>query len=567
MLRQFLYLSVLVVLAATAAAQSPVASDAFGYLKHRWEYDPDLGAEWILTKSSEPVELDLASLQSSNLQIRLEAMHMAIRSVANFEVKNRQQAFSTVVEQLQADLDAAADQFALLTEVSAAVELAGSREQAEQVWSIVAEQPSLRQAIELKLLEWESPLPLDDWRQRLSDRRAGFGELLTALSGLETLGDDADQQLLQSFIEDRTSPKPILLQASRSLGAVARKGLEPLAEKILETSDPWKYEAAANLLRNHTSQASATTLRAIVMEGDPYAKAIAYSGLVQCAPSLATSLASELIDADDDNLRLAAVSALSKADDVPNLSLQASRLADVNLKVRQAVRENLRRRAGEQDAKQVVDDAITHFLSGDAWQGIEQAILLSVELQQNSRADVITGLLEHPNPRVNIRAAWAMQHLDLEPRHLQIVFDRSLATTQKLVATSYVSLEEEIHASFLFEALGVHRYEAASEMLEKYVPKNQQLMKTATRTSAIYALGLIWAENEDQSFADELVSRMSDVNPIAPERITVRYVSAIALGRIGAADKLPDLEQISDEPPSVMGLARDWSIKQLGGEP
>lgn len=550
-----------------ASAQEVERVTAERDLQNRWEYDPDVGTIWSVSQEPVASSLDLESLSSSDLQRRLEAMQMAIRAVAAEGVVNRREAYDTVMQQLQQDLSADAGRYSLLTEVSAAAELAADREQIEQLWQAVAERPELRHVVEPKMVEWESPLALPVWRSRLSEGQADFALQMLAFDGISQLGDASDNEVLRQLVERGDTPQPIRLLASEALGGLSDAGLEELAQQSIDSGQPQGFQRAANLLRNHTSSEANQILERILKDGDSYAQAVAFQGLAKTNPSRARALAQSLVEHPDDNIRLAAIEVLSLVDDAASLNLQASALDDANLQIRQEVRRNLKRRATQAEFSAIVNDVLSHFLAADVWQGNEQAILLAAELKKSDRADAIIALLGHPKPEVSIRAAWALQHLELTTEQLESVFQICQTVTQRLTEQKFVSFEEEIQTAFLFEALGVHAYRPASEMLELYIPKNQQIMKPVTRTSAIYALGHIWADSENPSLVESLVQRVNDGNPLDPEQVTVKYAAAIALGRMGAKSKLRDVETMPERPPNALGFARQWAVEQLGGQP
>ncbi len=535
-------------------------------LQNRWEYDPDLGTVWVSDEVLEQSAIDVESLQSDDLQERVESMQMAIRTVAGADAATREKAFSTVLSTLQRDLQQNARRYVLLTSVSAAAALANDIGQIESVWKLVADQPVLQKIVEPYLLQWESPIAVDVWRQRLNEGTAEFSSQLTALDGLRLLGSESDRQVLAGLVGRAETPGPMRLQASKALGALASSGLEELAKQMLDADNELSYQIAANLLRNHSSPKAIELSKIILDQGDAFAKALAFQAVATADLAQALDLAEELIDHPDDKLRLAAVNVLSRAEDEASLNVQVGALDDVNLRVRQAVRNNLREKSSKAELSNLVQQAVSQFLAGEAWQGIEQAILLAVELELDERATTIVSLVDHPKPEVNIRAAWALQHLHLDSASLDEIVARCQVTTQKLVGMKFVSFEEEIKTAFLFEAIGIHEYQEASDMLRKYIPKNQQIMKPVTRTSAIFALGCIWADQENPSLADALAGRMMDSNPLEPELMSVRYTAAIALGKMGATSQLETVKRIREEPPNPLGVAKGWVVEQLGGQ-
>ncbi len=98
-------------------------------------------------------------------------------------------------------------------------------------------------------------------------------------------------------------------------------------------------------------------------------------------------------------------------------------------------------------------------------------------------------------------------------------------------------------------------------MFEIYVPKNDQKMRTITRTSAVYALGLIWEQEKNSKLAAALVKRLTD-DGLNPEADTVRYASAISISRIGTVDLINDFSEVVGEPTEI-GVAAEWAAERL----
>ena len=254
---------------------------------------------------------------------------------------------------------------------------------------------------------------------------------------------------------------------------------------------------------------------------------------------------------------------MDQFEDERSLNLHATALADQNINIRSKVRENLIRKAADPTLTALVDDVIRQFIIGERWQGNEQAIIMAVTLGKSEFAGSFIALLDHPRPEVNIRAAWGLQMLDLEPESLEAIIRHCQLYTQRRADGNQVALEEEVRVAFCFEALGRHVYQPANEMLMLYVPKKSQQMGALTRTSAIYALGHLWAGRENRPLVDELARRMHDPSLTDPEAETVKYVCAIAIGRNGDASLLPEIDALREHPSSPLGMAAAWARQQL----
>ena len=533
-------------------------------LQNRWEFDPDLGALWFSEAAEQEHSVNIESLKSNDLQSRVQAMQTATL-LAGGQLSNRGEAFQAVLAQLAADLPNQTNRQAIQAMVSAAAKLATSLEEVEQVWKVVGHNGVGGRVIEPRLVYWKSRAALEVWRQRVSEGAAKYGDLFTALDGITAVGSESDREALESLLTRTGTLMPIQVAASKALGAVVSQGLEQLAGNMLDSTSAEKELLAANLLANHTGPVTEQLFERIIGGENPNAQLVAYRALAGQNPQRGRELAGDLLSHPENNLRRAAVEVLDRTDDEKSLNQQAMALADQNVNLRKTVRGNLRRKASVPALAPLVDDIIGEFINSDRWEGIEQAITLAAELEKSDRADSIIALLDHPNPEVNIRAAWSLQMLDLEPESLESIIEHCRVYTQQRVADKQVSFDEEVRVAFCFEALGRHAYQPANEMLMVYVPKNGQKMGKLTRTSAIYALGHIWTGQKNPALLEELARRMHDQSLTNPEPQSVKYVCAITIGRNGDKALLPEIESLQEHPASALGLAGQWAMEQLSG--
>ncbi len=531
---------------------------------HRWEIDPQLGSQWVFDFWAQPRAVDVAALRSSKLQTQVKGAQTAsLQSRAG--VTNRQEVFATALEQLRSPQP---NHQARLAMVSAALNVADNKQEVESVWRAVAADPITRKVVEPQLIKWKSELAIDLWRERLAQGESGLGafrysDLLNALDGLAVVGTGGDQAGLETLLLKNGTALPIQLAASQALGAVVPKDLERLAEQILASEKPQHCLLAANLLASHSGQAAEDLLERILDQPNSPAQIVAYRALTRANKSRARRFADEFIEHSDNNLRLAAVNVLDQFEDAASLNVQALGIDDLNPDIRNLVRANLERKAASAELRPLIDEIISFHLQGDRWQGTEQAITLAVALNELERIPNFLTLLDHPEPFVFIRAAWALQELELTNESLANILDRCRPVTQKLADKEFVPFEDVVKTAFLFEAIGRHAYQPADELLRIYVPKDGYKMIGLTRAAAVYALGYIWQDSGNLQLAEQLAERMLDEDPFVPEDDLVQYTAAVALGRIKHPSSIAELQKISVAPGIPLSDAASWALDKL----
>jgi HEAT repeat protein len=549
-------------LLAALAWTIPVRCQEPVLLLHAWETDPELPAQWIVgppPPQEYSARLDL--LNSKVRQERIEEAQRIAHKAVKVDLANRVETFETLVELLQAG---EANRSVGLAYVTAACEIVASSDEAGRLWEAVSEGDSLlRQIVEPCLVQWQSPAALSVWRKRLRDDRTIITQTVIAMEGLGLLGESSDRPALESSLLSERSRWPVRLAAARALGRLLDSELESLAEEVWNSSLDRRGLLAASLLVEHRSEPAIGLLLEIIERGSPPAQIASYRALDAVDHQRAVELAEELLQHPDDTMRLAVIDVLNAEEGAESLNLQATALSDSIPRVRRVVRQNLRDKASQAELGNVVDEIIDHFLTGDRVEGIEQSVLLVSELQQHRRASVLAELLDHPDANVSVRAAWALQTLELEEEMLARVHQRLIRLTEDFASKEAVSDEQRVQGTFLIDALGRHAYRPADAMLRRYIPKGGEILSPHPRAAAIYALGKIWEGSEDVELADRLAERMLDDDPMNPEDDTVKYASAVALGRIGAPASAQPLRQVPEPPPVPRAVAAAWSLQQL----
>lgn len=528
-------------------------------LVHRWEREPDLGTSWQQQAASTTPGIQPDRLSSTLQVTRLNEVQSIIRNADNPRLQGGQQSLSILLEQLR---NLPENRPARVSLAAAAIALAKS-EHAEQLWELLRSDEATRPLIERALINWERPMSLELWRQRLKELSQDGPDLLLAIEGVGATGTPQDKALLEAaFRSDSTSTTTKLIIA-RAMGRVVPSGLEGLATSTLNSKLQHRELLAGELLAIHESDAAKDVLAKILKTEHLPAMRVAFEAIAKIDPVLARELAVEMLRRNDSHLRRKAVDVLNAHDDVESLRMQAVGLEDGNALVRNTVRENFAKKATLPQLRPVVDEVITFHLQGKSHKATEQAIMLAVALQQAERCPQLLSLLEYPQLDTTVYAAWALQELAVDPSVVESIYKFSEATTDRLKKGATVSDLEILRQSFLFEALGRNLYRPAVDSLKLYIPKDNHKMGKISRASAIWALGKILSGTGDQGVAKQLVDRMNDEDYSLLEYNLVRYNATVALGWIGAASSISDLKRVPYMPPEPLGISAQWAIKHL----
>ncbi|MEM7473642.1 MAG: hypothetical protein AAF483_01480 [Planctomycetota bacterium] len=549
-----------------AQVQSGTGKTPRRVLQSRWELEPDLDVIWLIRTPKQPVLVDIAAVKSTSLEERVATMQKIVLD-AEYGYKNQPDALEAVLESLAGEIKNDSKRSAKLATLSAALKLATNLAEAERVWAVAEGDPIAKQA-EKSMKAWKSKLPLQRWRDRLQDSPGIYdvNGVMLAIDGIGAAGDATDRDLLVEELFDSNSSTPVQLNSAKALGALVAEGQEELAKSIRadESVPDWFRDLlAAEILQKHRTPETIEICQSILAGECAPARHLALKTIARTDLELGMQLAAKLIQDEESSIRLASVKILQQSDEVRDLNLQAQALTDPNSNIRTRVRQNLQAKSKNPELSSAINDIIGSQLRSERWEGIEQAIQLSIYLRQHERVPVLTGLLTHPRAEVKLWAAWAMQQLKQTPESLDAIHRQCQTMTQRIAAEEFLTKDEVLATAFLFEALGSNRYMPASEMLMLYVPKQDQLMRATTRCSAIFALGLIWEQEKNPKLAKSLVQRMLDDGD-NPDEDTVRYASATSVGRVGSAKLIPQFQRLIDEaPPNQISIASAWAAEQL----
>lgn len=527
-------------------------------LRHRWEVEPGFGDVWNISREPRAKFLDLNDLKSDQAILRFEAAQNICQNYDRPGFRQPQKALELLIGQLENPNNSTLVKRSM---ISAACLLDdGSNSLA--IWKAAKDDPGVRPSVESYLIRNSSTAAREDWRNRLQQADAIPEEIERALDGLAKVGETQDIELCLNVLRSNQSTPITRLAAARALGSLRTSGFETLAQETLRTELPEKHFLAAHLVAEHKQPESLKVLEQVLGQGVAPAKRIAANAIAKNFPQQGLEYAKEWIKQPDDEIRLAALRLLRNAPSTESTRLQAILLGDPDATVRQTARKHLLE-AANNGLRLVVDECVSQELAGSTWQGIEQAIVLAVELDDRSRCARLIELLDHQRPEVNMYAGWGLMELANELAIIEALVPHTKELTAKLEAANVLPKQDIIRLSFLFEAFGRNRYEPVVEMLRKYIPKDGFKMGNLSRASAIWALGKILKDQDDPNLRAQLKDRIIDLRTMMPENYLVGFACLLTLGEFGYLDSLPVVEGYTTEAADALNSAGRWAKEQI----
>ena len=438
----------------------------------------------------------------------------------------------------------------------------------------------LRQHVEPALAAWGNVSAKKVWIERLGSPETRPRDLILALRGLGEVGEQSTLPDLLSITSDMARNSGIRLAAAAAAGKIAESGLEQDAERLAgNTRTPLFVNQllAIRLLAGHSSAEAKRVLVDLARHEEPAVVAAALKQLNEIDFSLVRPLAESALRSPDSQVRRQGAVCMLRLPSVGQIVPLSQLLADPHPVLRRDVAEGLYQLSENSELSEPVREAALQVLTGDKWQGQEQASLLLGLLQHQPAADRLVELLESPRVEVRLPAAWALRKLAVQHTIPALIDQANRQTELRSLKGDSPELDQLV--AHLFEALGVMQSQDAIPLLLDHVPKRSG--SHLSRGAAIWALGRIYEGKRDAKLEADLEARIRDVAPQPLEISLVKQMSAIALGRMQAVDMAPSLRQIamsgtSDDAARVQSnatiaamrlkLALGWAVRELTGE-
>jgi HEAT repeat protein len=433
--------------------------------------------------------------------------------------------------------------------------------------------------VEPALARWGDADMRQTWQQRLTTADVTRNRLRLALHAIANLprlmtSDETLHAEIRSLITDRRGNLMIMLEAARTLGQVKRAGLESLAERLLSSSDvgsQLKRLAGVYLLLNHESESSQTLLLQAVTKGlsDPSNAPMiraAWTSLLQRNLSKLSALVPTAITHVDPEVRRNAINTLVRFPSKDGVDLLGIAMDDRHLDIRRAARQSLLTLSSDDSLNQSVRQAGLSAIARASWREQEQAVVLLALLNQSNAADRMLELIDSPRAEVAIAAAWGLRKLNVAET-LAALLKIAETMDQQIDDSQTLYPHQPTVLAHVFETLGRAKYQPAGPLLKRWLPKTTlRVGFQEPRSSAFWAVGLLYEDSKDVVLAEQLKERHLDVVSLEPEPMMVRYAAGISIGRIGAVELARDVKLFTVQGGDEASLAGAWAVQRLTGE-
>jgi HEAT repeat protein len=437
----------------------------------------------------------------------------------------------------------------------------------------------LRTLVEPVLARWAYRPARDLWRERLRDPAAAPAGFVLAARGLAAVGEAEDADRLRAVVLSDKVPGPLRLEASRALAVLRPAGLEKDGEGLASDPTPRGLVgrlAAASLLRRHGGTDAVRLLQRLVRDAEPAVAVLAADRLVEIDTALLLPALNLLLASPDAKVRSAAVEVLFRHPGPQHLRLLGDRLDDPHPDVRSQARRALEELAAKKEFHDPIIAEGMRMLATQRWRGLEQATFLLARLDHKPAAPRLVDLLPFDREEVDLAAAYGLRKLAVAETlpgvtaHAAATRKLLLATTTNLARKGVTADALDHQLSQLHQLLGQQKYAPAEPVLREFIPHLAgKPIGPQSRASAVWALGRLHEGNTVPDLATALEARLNDTTSQPPELLEVRYMSAIALGRMQAKAALASLRRhYHDREPSEnpVNNACGWAIERITGE-
>lgn len=425
----------------------------------------------------------------------------------------------------------------------------------------------LRHLIEPALAKWNVSAAKEIWIKRLTTSENRPRDLILAMRSLGQTQELSALPMLKSFVMDHRQATDLRLEAASVAGKLADTGLEQDAAALCHSKPPLGFVdrlCAIRLLARHASDSSRQLLIELASDAEPSIAAASLRRLNEIDPALVLPLAETAMKNADAHVRKEGAKAYLSRPNPERIGPVAMLLDDNHPEIRAMVREELFRLASNADLNDSIRNASMRVLSGNRWQGQEQASLLLGVLEHAPASMRLIELLESPRDEVMVASAWGLRKI-ANPMTIAGMLDkvRRQTAARKLKTTESLDLQ----VAHLFEACGRMRAKQAIPLMMEYVPK-APIMGERSRGAAIWALGWIYEGIPDKGVCGAFLERILDMALIPPESFLVKQQCTIALGRMKDVDHAPALRKLIEDgtPNTRWGLSLQWAVKELTAE-
>ena len=426
----------------------------------------------------------------------------------------------------------------------------------------------LRLLVEPALAEWNYEGIRPIWRQRIGSVKSPRRDLILAINGLGQQRDAAALPELLILAMKMEHPADVRLAAARAAGQVADQGLEPKTEQLLANGSGRVLErmCAVSLIGRHRSEPAIKLHQTMGVDPEPAVAGEALRSLFAIDPNLVLPLAESALQNPDANVRRVGIDTYVALPTVERIHTLSLRLNDPHPQLRGLIRESFYALSNDTALNAAIRQSSITILAGNDWRGQEQAALLLAALDEESVASRLVELLDSKRPEVMVASAWSLKTIAVAETAVPVQAFAQRCT-DNTTSEKMLSRAADLQLAHLFELLGRLKTVAAIPLLQKYVPK-VLFYGIKSRSSAIWALGVIQEGQQNEPLAKQLMERIMDTMSSPPELDEVRRTSVLTLGRLRAKTQLQGLKQLIGEAVDndLFELTLRHAVLQISGE-
>lgn len=423
------------------------------------------------------------------------------------------------------------------------------------------------------LARWKTGAAQDLWLKRLDDREAFEAIRTSAMRSLAATNATTAVESLARIVIDTENSPTLRLAAAQTLGTLAKSDLTTQARQLGQ-GDALDQLLAAAMLQSHSGKGDVEVLSSLATNAAPPAAALALERLLAInARDITPEMSAKLVTSPDANVRLWIARARAAHETPDGVAMLGRMLDDRDPTTRMFAREALIQLAQKPSLRQPVEQAITTALASSdtqQWRGLEQAGYVAGALDMEATAPRLMELMRFERSEVRLAMLVGLRRLAL-PDTLPTLLARAQEITGQLgtpaTDSSSTSTQQEAELAQIFQTFGLMKFAPAEGLAMGYVPKSMKNPPEA-RAAAIWYLSHLHENEGGHRLAGMFVSRLSDLNPMDPEHMIVRRMSAVGLGRLKAKSGLGALNRFLKEENSSgdIGGACRWAIMRITGE-
>lgn len=449
---------------------------------------------------------------------------------------------------------------------------------ADLLWKVSQDDFSTRLAVEERMIEWQSSLPLNTWRNRLKEQVTEKESLLVAAKGIAELGDSSDLPALEGMLRNRKQPLGIRYAAAQGISRIdAKKALEllddvaagkiqgniSLSNDTAAAGPVWDYWLAVSyLVGTHESDRTRDLLIEALKKGSDVARAVALRQLAKMSPDEFKNQL-ELVRNDPEvNVRMEVLNFMTNHVDEKAIVILGEYLGDNQPRVRELARDRLLKIADNETNRPIVEREVSKAIKSEKWWQIEQAIIAATSLQMRNEQHQLLVLLEHPQPEVYVTAAWGLRVLADSPEVIAKMVEFVKVETDRIFDGP--NLDEPLYhrVAHVIEGLSLRKVPESRATIERYVPKNQTV-GLVSRMGALWGMGKYLEGKPEPKLSEQYITIIYDKFGFGAEFVVMRYCAMIGLGNFADPATKEKIIALDESEGTPMDVAKKWALEQI----